>query len=143
MKKTTDLPKKQKEKKAVEPLFLLIKDISQTKEYILNQTVSEKDYVPYQINRNFSYFPDTILLANIANQMHSLPKKIQHDFYFHAIRPRARYSKWFKNQLPSNFDVVQEYYKYNDQKTKDALNVLSDEQINDLRKKLEKGGRYG
>jgi hypothetical protein len=150
MLKTTPLPKKPKVDKpkkqgvSTDPLFQYIKALSQTKEYLFNTTLSEKDYLPFMVNRGFSYFPDSIMFANQMNINYNLSKKMQHDYYFVTLRSRARFSKWFKAEdVSSNFSVVKEYYKYNDQKTSDALSILSDIQINDIRKKLEKGGQYG
>jgi hypothetical protein len=151
MLKTTSLPKKPKADKpkkqgvSTDPLFQYIKAVSQTKEYLLNTSLSEKDYLPFMVNRGLSYFPDTIMLVNQMNINCHLSKKMQQDYYYVAVRPRARYSKWFKADQASytDFSVIKEYYKYNDQKTSDALRILSDDQINDIRKKLEKGGQYG
>lgn len=58
-----------------------------------------KQYVPFIINRSLSYFNDTVLFANEMNRHHSLPPKMQYDFYRHAMRPRKRFSKWAKRLM--------------------------------------------
>ena len=42
-----------------------------------------------------------------------------------------------------NLDYVKEYYGYNNEKAKAALDILSDEQISAIKQKLNKGGRNG
>lgn len=143
--KTVGLPKKQKEKKegVQDPLFQYINDLSNDKKYLMNNGLLEKEYIPHQTNRFFSYFSDTIMLANMMNTAYSLPNKMQHDFYYHEVRKRKRWTKWFKAETSAALELIKEYYKYNDQKAREALSILSEEQLNDIRKKLNKGGLNG
>lgn len=143
--KTVGLPKKVKEKKegVQDPLFQYINDLSNDKKYLMDNGLFEKEYVPHQTNRFFSYFSDTIMLANMMNSAYSLPNRMQHDFYYHEVRKRKRWTKWFKAETSADLELIKEYYKYNDQKAREALSILSEEQLNDIRKKLNKGGLNG
>jgi hypothetical protein len=143
--KTVGLAKKPKEKKegVQDPLFQYINDLSNDKKYLMDNGLFEKEYVPHQTNRFFSYFSDTIMLANMMNSAYSLPNKMQHDFYYHEVRKRKRWTKWFKAETSADLELIKEYYKYNDQKAREALSILSEDQLNDIRKKLNKGGLNG
>jgi len=42
-----------------------------------------------------------------------------------------------------NLEYVKEYYGYNNEKARAALDILNDEQISAIKAKLNKGGRDG
>jgi len=100
-----------------------------------------KKYPPYIVNKCLAPFPDTIQLVNEINQLHHLDKKLQFDFLINSLRPRKRYQPWMKAKKLKNLDDVKEYYGYNNEKAKQALDILSDEQISAIKQKLNKGGR--
>ena len=103
--------------------------------------LSEKAYNPFMANRGLSYFNDTVLLANEMNRYHHLDSKLQFDFLINTIRKRKRFSKWLKPEESAAVEAVKEYYGYNDEKARQALTLLSNEQINELRLRVYKGGR--
>ena len=105
-----------------------------------NDELAEKGYNPYMVNRQFSYFIDTVYAANAMNQYHELDNKLQYDFLINIVRPRKRFSKWAKPDEHNDFDVIQEYYGYSNEKTKVAMDILSGEQIAKLKDGLHKGG---
>lgn len=129
------------EVKREQPLFQYLNSINLHKEYLMETKLSPDDYNPYQINRGLSYFIDSIMYSNEMNMSYHISKKMQHDFFFYGINPRRRFSKWFKSIHSDDFSCVKEYYKYNDQRTKEALEILSKSQIDEIRRKLEKGGQ--
>ena len=57
-----------------------------------------------------------------------------------SIRPRKRYAPWLKTSKINNLELVKEYFGYNDQKAKDALDLLTDDQLEHIQTKLNKGG---
>lgn len=116
--------------------FDFIKTLSQTKEYQTDLT----GYVPYLTNQSFSLYPDTIFLANEMNLVPNISERQHYDFYFHSVRPKSRYTKWPKKTEDENLAIVQEFYKYNRRKAKQALALLSDEQLETIKKLSEKGG---
>ena len=119
--------------------------INYTKEPLLDTEDDQwvKKYPPYIINRCISPFPDTIQLVNEINQLHHLDKKLQYDFLINSLRTRKRYTPWMKAKKLENLEYVKEYYGYNNEKARYALDILNDEQISAIKTKLNKGGRDG
>lgn len=105
-----------------------------------NDELAEAAYVPYLTNRSLSNFPDTILYANEMNMNHHLGNKLQFHYLINNIRPKKRFSKWAKKQDSEDFDAVKEYFKYNNAKTEQALQLLSPDQIKIIKKRLSTGG---
>ncbi len=115
--------------------------INYTKKNIMVDDIAEKDYNSFMVNRSLSYFQDTVLMANEMNKNHQIDKRLQFDFLINIVRKRKRFSKWLKNTVESDVEVVKEYYGYNNQKARQALTLLTPEQINVLKQKVNKGGR--
>ena len=55
---------------------------------------------------------------------------------------KNKYFLTFKELISKidNLDLVKEYFGYSDQKAKDALNLLTDDDLELIRSKLNKGG---
>jgi len=107
------------------------------KRYILER---DKDYVPYLVNRMISYHDDTLYLANEMNMLWQLPHSLQYDFYFHGIRARKRdYAKWIKPVKAEDLDAVKLYFGYSNQKAHQALNTLTEDQIQTIRDRTQTG----
>ena len=122
-----------------------LKAINQTKEPLLDTEDEqwEKKYPSFIINKCIAPFPDTVMLVNEINQLHHLDKKLQFDFLINSLRPRKRYTPWMKAKKLENLEYVKEYYGYNNEKARYALDILNDEQISSIKTKLNKGGRDG
>jgi hypothetical protein len=120
--------------------FEYLNSINYTKDDIMVDDIAEKAYNPFMTNRSLSYFQDTVFFANEMNRYHHLDKKLQFSFLINIIRKRKRFSKWIKPELDSDVDVVKEYYGYSNEKARQALTLLSPSQIEELRKKVSKGG---
>ena len=103
----------------------------------------EKKFAPFIVNKCVAPFEDTVMLVNEINQLHHLDKKLQFDFLINSIRPRKRYAPWMKAKKLKNLEYVKEFYGYNNEKAKAALDILDDEQISAIKKKLNKGGKNG
>ena len=115
--------------------------INYTKKNIMVDDITEKSYSSYMINRQLSYFPDTVLAANEMNRNHHLDNRLQFDFFINIIRKRKRFSKWFKPEQISDLETIKQYYGYSNEKARQVLTLLSTEQINELKNKVVKGGR--
>lgn len=118
----------------------LLNSINYSKKNILTDPQQEKEYAPFVVNRCLSYFPDTILHANEMNRLNFLDKKIQYDYYLRSIRSRKRFSKWFKREEDKNIDLLKQYYGYSDKRAREALAILSDSEIKNIKKELDIGG---
>ena len=92
--------------------FDYLKSINTSKKDIMVDSVSEKEYNAFMINRSLSYFQDTVIYANEMNKYHHLDNRLQFDFLINTIRKRNRFSKWQKNTDPDSLNVVKEYYGY-------------------------------
>lgn len=121
--------------------FEYVNSINYSKKDIMVDDITEKDYNSFMVNRSLSYFQDTVLMANEMNKNHQIDKRLQFDFLINIVRKRKRFSKWLKNTVESDVEVVKEYYGYNNQKARQALTLLTPEQINVLKQKVNKGGR--
>lgn len=121
--------------------FDYLNAINDTKKDIMVDDIAEKGYAPFMVNRGLSYFNDTVLFANEMNRYHHLDHRLQFDFLINIIRKRKRFSKWMKPDTAGDVEVVKEYYGYSNEKARQALTLLTSEQINELKKKVYKGGR--
>lgn len=102
---------------------------------------NEKDYVPYVVNKALSFHYDCILYANEMNKHPSLDKLLQYQYYLNTIRPYKRpFQKWHKKDSIENLSLIKEYYNVSNDKAKEILGILTDAQIEIIKKKLEKGG---
>ena len=119
--------------------------INYTKESLLDSDDEqwEKKYYPFIVNKCVAPFPDTVMLVNEINQLHHLDKRLQFDFLINSLRPRKRFTPWLKAKKLKNLEYVKEYYGYNNEKAKEALDILNDEQISAIKRRLDKGGRDG
>ena len=122
-----------------------LKAINQTKDPLMNDEDEqwEKKYPPFIVNKCLMPFQDTILFVNEMNQYPQLDKKLQFDFYLNSLRSRKRYTPWMKAKKLKSLEYVKEYYGYNNEKARVALDILNDEQISAIKQKLDKGGRNG
>ena len=122
-------------------LFKYLNEINYGKRNIMVDEETEKAYVPFVINRSLSYFPDTVAIANEMNKYHHLDSRLQFSFLINIIRKRKRFSKWIKPEIENDVEVVKEYYGYSNEKARQILPLLTPEQIQTIRKKVNKGGR--
>ena len=121
--------------------FEYVNAINYTKKDIMVDDIAEKAYAPYMVNRQLSYFPDTVLAANAMNRNHHLDNRLQFDFFINIIRKRKRFSKWYKPETISDLEAVKKYYGYSNEKARQVLTLLSTENIDELKNKVAKGGR--
>ena len=118
-----------------------LNSINQTKKNLIDEDRSiEKDYPPYIINRCFSGHLDAVLFANEMNMYSFLPKKMQYDFFINTLRTKRRFSPWIRKDLVDNLDCVKRYYGYSNEKAKQALKILSKEQLDFIKSKFDIGG---
>lgn len=124
--------------------FDYVNSISYTKKDLMtgteNDELAEAGYIPFLTNRALANHLDTVLYAQEMNMNHHLDNKLQYSYLLNTIRPSKRFSKWAKKEVNSDLDAVREYYGYNYDKAKAALQILTPDQIRIIKQKLEKGG---
>ena len=100
-----------------------------------------KDYAPYVINRCLSGHLDCILFANEMNKYHFLNKDMQYTFYLNTLRKKKRFSPWLRKDKIEDLESVKQYYGYSNEKAFQVLKILSNEQIEFIKQRLEIGGK--
>lgn len=114
--------------------------IMSNKQYQETEGITEHNYSSWRTNTVLSNYIDTIMQANEMNINPTLDEKLQYDFLFYTVKSKKRFFKKAKQPKTDVFKLIQEYYKYNDERTKEVLKILTKEQIETIRKKQEKGG---
>ena len=119
-----------------------LNSINQTKKHLIEEDPSlENEYSPYVINRCLSGHIDCILFANEMNKNHFLPKRMQYDFYINTVRTRKRFSPWIKKKEIKDLNIVKSYYGYSNEKARQTLKILTEEQLEFIKSKLDVGGK--
>jgi len=123
--------------------FDYVNSITYNKKDMMNGTendeLAEKLYVPYLTNKSLSYFPDCIMYANEMNVHHDADNKLQYQYLINSIRPKRRFSKWAKKQEDNDLEAVMLCYGYNRVKAESVLSLLSPVQLEQIKKRLNKG----
>lgn len=120
----------------------IIPSLLQTKDYLLNDSDEEKNYNPYIVNKALSTHIDCLFYVSEMNANWHLDKKLQYDYYFHSLKGyKRKFQKWFKNEEPEEIKLIMEFYNYSNLKAKQIFHLLSQEQIEIIKNKLDKGGK--
>ena len=102
---------------------------------------AKKDYAPFIINRCLSGHLDCILFANEMNKYSFLDKDMQYTFYLNILRKKKRFSPWLRKDKIEDLESVKKYYGYSNEKAYQVLKILSNEQIDYIKQRLEIGGK--
>lgn len=120
--------------------FDFINAINYTKDDLIVDDWSEKQYKPYIVNKGLSFAPDTVVVANEMNSRPHIENKLQFNFLINIVRSRKRFNKWIKPEKIEALEVIKDYYGYSTEKARAVLSILSPQQIDTLKQKLKKGG---
>ena len=125
------------------PLTDYLKTINESKNNLMDGDDPgwEKEYPAWVITKCLSHHYDTVLLANEMNLNSQLPSKLQYDFYINIVRKRKRFAPWLRKNSIEDISVIQKYYGYSFEKAQQALKILSKEQIDYIKSKLDQGGK--
>ena len=122
--------------------FDYVNQILQGKQQLIVDDLTEKEYVPFLTNRSLSYHKDCILFANEMNLRHHVDAKMQNDFLLNTVRSRKRpFTKWAKSEKSEDIECIKIIFGYSNSKAREALRLLSDEQIQELKRKTDIGGK--
>jgi len=116
--------------------------INHTKKNVMDSedTMWVKKYPAFIVNKVLSGFSDTIMLVNEMNRNHFLDKDMQFQFLLNSIRSKKRYSPFLRARKLKDIECVKEYYGYNNEKAKTALDILTKKELKLIKEKLYKGG---
>ena len=121
--------------------FDYVKEILQGKKQLITDDLTEKEYVPFIVNRSLSYHQDCVFFANEVNRRHHLDKKLQNDFLLNTVRSQKRpFAKWIKSEKNDDLECIKTIYGFSDSKAREALRLLSKEQIQKLKEETLTGG---
>jgi hypothetical protein len=121
--------------------FDYVNEILQGKKQLMVDEQTEAVYAPFLINRALSYHKDCIMYANEMNRRHFVDKKLQNDYLLNTVRSKKRpFNKWVKAEKSEDIACVKTYFGLSDSKAREALRLLSDEQIQELKEKTDIGG---
>lgn len=121
----------------------IIPSILQTKKDYLISEQDEQDYKAdvFLVNKSLSYHLDCVLYANQMNMNPHLDGKLQYQYYINTIRSMKRkFQPWQKVEKNSDLNAVKEYFGFNNEKAKQALRILNNDQITLIKEKTNKGG---
>ena len=99
-----------------------------------------KGYAPYIINRCLSGHLDCIMFANEMNKHPNLDKDMQYHFYLNTLRKKKRFSPWLRKEKVTDLEIIKQYYGYSNEKALQALKILTPDQINFIKQRLDIGG---
>ena len=99
-----------------------------------------KDYPAYIVNRCLSGHLDTVLYANEMNLHPNLDKDMQYQFFLNSLRKRKRFSPWLRKDKVDNLNIIKKYYGYSNEKALQALRLLTQQQLDYIKKRLDTGG---
>ena len=100
-----------------------------------------KSYPPYIINRCLSGHIDCILYTNEMNIHHQLDKDMQYSYYLNTLRKRKRFSPWLRKEKVTDLECIKKYYGYSNEKASQVLKILTQEQIDFIKQRLDIGGK--
>jgi hypothetical protein len=133
---------KPSEKKVKLDLFRdIIRTVLIDKKDVTQDASFENVYAPWVVNRSISFHYDCIMHANQMNMNSHLDKKMQFDYYLNSIRSYKRpFQQWQKQEIVENLSAIAEYYNFSNEKAKEALSILTEDQISAIKQRLDKGG---
>lgn len=111
--------------------FDFVKSINEKTENLMRvQPETEKEYLPFMVNRALSFSPDAVLYANSMNTNWFIDKRMQYDFLYASIRRRKRFDKWQKKENTDEriLSSVMEVYKVGPRRAAEYISMLTDEQ---------------
>ena len=121
--------------------FDYVNAILQSKEQLIVDEITEKNYTPFLTNRALSQHKDCVLFANEMNRRHGADKKMQNDFLLNTVRSMKRpFAKWAKSEKNDDLECIKLVFGLSDSKAQEAVRLLSKEQIQQIKEQTQKGG---
>ena len=118
-----------------------LNSINFTKENLVEEDPDViREYAPYIINRCLSGHLDCVMFVNEMNKYHNLDKDMQYNFYLNTLRKKKRFSPWLRKDKVTDLEIIKQYYGYSNEKALNALKILTPEQINYIKQRLDTGG---
>jgi hypothetical protein len=110
----------------------------------------EFKYEKWRTNTSLANHLDTIMDANQMNLNYHLSDQMHYNYLFYSVRKKKRFGskkserdKQLEREQKEEADkiaLISEYYKYNTVNAKTALRVLTESQLEIIKRRLERGG---
>ena len=118
-----------------------LNSINSNKENLIKENPDiVKQYPPFIVNKCLSGHLDCVMFANEMNKHHFLDKDMQYSFYLNTLRKKKRFSPWLRKDKVTDLECIKKYYGYSNEKASQALKILTQEQINFIKQRLDTGG---
>jgi hypothetical protein len=106
--------------------------------------VDKREYVPFLVNRFFSYFPDTVLIAEQGARIsHKLSEQAHYDYYYGLVKGKKRFvPKWHKSKVEDIVSSLVEYYDISEREARLISSTFSDDDLKTIRKELSERVKY-
>ena len=118
-----------------------LNSVNFTKENLIEEDPDAiKEYPPYIVNRCLSGHLDTVMFANEMNKFPNLDKDLQYHFFLNTLRKKKRFSPWLRKDKVTDLEIIKQYYGYSNEKALNALKILTPDQINFIKQRLDIGG---
>lgn len=99
----------------------------------------ETGYPDFVVNRALSYNPEDIYYVNLINQCPDLPGKVKYLFLLNTLkRGRRPFNKWGKPVKHDGLEAVKQYYSCSSRKALEVINLLTEEELDHIIKKMKK-----
>jgi hypothetical protein len=119
----------------------ILPSILEKKKSVFRDELDYKDYKPFIINRALSYHMDCVLYVNELNINNSLDVDMQYQYLLNTIRPMKRkFQPWQKSEVDKDIECIKQYFGCSNEKAKEALRILTNEQVAEIKAKTSKGG---
>ena len=69
-----------------------------------------------------------------------ITNRLQFEYLLNNVKPKKRRAKWVKKVKDEDLSAVKEYYGYNNVKAEQTLSILSPQQLESIKQKLQRGG---
>ena len=128
----------------IKGVFDIVKNIQSSSE-LLSKEVVEEFTNPYIMNRAMTFNTDTLFFSDEASMFQNVPSYAHYLFYFYSIeKKKYRPGRWEKKTDPSeNLDAIKEAYNVSTERALEYLDILTEEQIEEIKTKQSKGGMIG
>ena len=122
--------------------FDFANSINYSKENLIIDERTEKEYNPFIVNRAMGFGKDTVIAGNEMNSRPHIDNKLQYDFLRSVVRKAKRYNKWLKTE-EENIEAIQKFFGYSFMKAKEALTLLSETDLDKIKlyQSTSKGGK--
>lgn len=111
------------------------------KNLLENDEEAQKAYTPFIINRGIAQSIDGVLFANEMNKIPGISKEMHYGYLNRSLIKKKRYAKWPKKLvLDESIEIVSNYFSINIEEAQTYLEILTPEQVNEIKSRMDTGG---